>query len=155
MKLSIPTIALALLVCLAALTPGKAQVTTATFYGTVSDPSQAVLPGVTATMTNEGTGLATSKISDEKGEFAFTFLPAGTYTLKLELPGFKTFVNAGFQLGAAQNVRRTFTLEVGGVTDEVTVTGDAPLVNTVAAEQRQSYSRIQLTELPLANRDFT
>src|SRR5262249_39757087 len=143
MKVSVAAIALAMVLCLTALSPVTAQVTTATFYGIVTDPSQAVLPGVSATMTNEGTGLATSKISDEKGEFAFTFLPAGSYTLKLELPGFKTYVNAGFQLGAAQNVRRTFTLDVGGVTDEVTVTGEAPLVNTVAADQRQSYSRIQ------------
>jgi outer membrane receptor protein involved in Fe transport len=155
MRKSVFTISFVFLLCISGAGSAAGQVTTATFYGIVTDPSQAVLPGVSATMTNEGTGLATSKISDEKGEFAFTFLPAGSYTLKLELPGFKTYLSAGFQLGAAQNVRRTFALEIGGVTEEVTVTGEAPLVNTVAADQRQSYSRIQLTELPLANRDFT
>src|SRR5215510_12733856 len=99
MKVAVFTISLAgFLVLITALTPAMAQVTTATFYGSVTDPSQAVLPGVSATLTNEGTGLATSKVTDEKGEFAFTFLPAGSYTLKLELPGFKTYVNAGFQL---------------------------------------------------------
>jgi outer membrane receptor protein involved in Fe transport len=130
------------------------QVTTATFYGMVADSSQAVLPGASVTMTHEGTRATNTKITDEKGEFAFTFLPTGIYTLRIELPGFKTHVSADFELGAAQNVRRTFILEVGGVTEEVTVTSEAPLVNTVAPEQRQSYSRLQITELPLANRNF-
>jgi hypothetical protein len=142
-------------VLMIAVQPGLAQVTTATFYGIVTDSSQAVLPGASITMLNQGTGVSTNKLTDEKGEFAFTFLAPGSYTLKIEMPGFKTYLSSDFELGAAQNVRRTFNLEVGGVTEEVTVTGEAPLVNTVAAEQRQSYSRLQITELPLASRDFT
>src|SRR4029453_16448469 len=93
------TIICALILCFCTL-PGLAQVTTATVYGTVTDPSQAVLPGVTVTMTLVATGAITSKVTDEKGEFAFTFLTPGTYTVKLELPGFKTSVNSDFQLGA-------------------------------------------------------
>src|SRR5262245_35699089 len=100
------------MVLLVAASQGAAQVTTATFYGSVTDASEAVLPGVSITMTHEGTGIATSKVSDERGEFAFTFLQSGTYSLKLELPGFKTYLSSGFELGAAQNVRRKFVLEV-------------------------------------------
>lgn len=133
---------------------GHSQVTTATFYGIVTDSTQAVLPGASVVMKHEGTGATTTRLSDEKGEFAFTFLPTGVYTLQIEMPGFKIHQSEGFELGAAQNVRRTFVLEVGGVTDRVTVTSEAPLVNTVAPEQRQSYSRLQITELPLANRNF-
>ena len=138
-----------------AFSPVAAQVTTATFYGSVTDPSQALLPGVSVTMTHQGTGISTNKVTDEKGDFAFTFLPPGAYQLKLELPGFKTHVSTGFELGSAQNVRRNFVMDVGGVSDEITVTGEAALVNTVAPEQRLSYSQLQITELPLANRDFT
>ncbi len=134
---------------------GMAQVTTATFYGTVTDASGAILPGVTVTMVHQGTSAKTIKLTDELGEFAFTFLPAGSYTLTIELPGFKTHVSTDFSLGAAQNVRRTFVLEVGGVEERVTVTGEAPLVNTVTAQQRQDYSKLQVNELPLQNRDFT
>ena len=155
MRIAIRVMTVSVLLLLAMVMTATPQVTTATFYGIVTDSSQAVLPGTMVTMTEENTGLVTSKITDEKGEFAFTFLAAGSYTLKIELPGFKTYNNVGFKLGAAQNVRRTFNLEVGGVTDEVTVTGEAPLVNTVAADQRQSYSTEQIRELPLANRDFT
>jgi carboxypeptidase family protein/TonB-dependent receptor-like protein len=155
MKCSIRvTIWTAMLVA-AFVSAGVAQVTTATFYGSVTDSSQAVLPGASVTMAHQGTGATTNKITDEKGEFAFTFLPPGKYTLKIELPGFKTYVSSDFELGAAQNVRRTFALDVGAVTEQVTVTSDAPLVNTVAPDQRQSYSSLQITELPLANRDFT
>ncbi|PYS29119.1 MAG: hypothetical protein DMG11_10140 [Acidobacteria bacterium] len=146
---------IALLLLSVAVAPAVAQVTTATFYGTVTDSSQAVLPGASISMTHEGTAVVTTKVSDEKGEFAFTFLPPGPYTLKIELPGFKTYVNSGFELGAAQSVRRSFSLEVGGVAEQVTVTSEAPLVNTVASDQRLSYSKLQITELPLANRDFT
>src|SRR5215813_8810119 len=135
--------------------PAVAQVTTATFYGNVTDSSQAVIPGVTVTVTNRDTGVSTTKITDERGEFAFTFLPPGTYALKIELQGFKTYVNSNLQFGAAQNVRQTFTLQVGGAAEELTVTSEAPLVNAVAPDQRVSYSKLQLTELPLATRDFT
>src|SRR5437879_11072680 len=48
-------------------------------------------------MTHEGTAVVTTKVSDEKGEFAFTFLAPGAYTLRIELPGFKTYVNSGFE----------------------------------------------------------
>src|SRR5256712_8355660 len=130
---------IALLLLSVAVAPAVAQVTTATFYGTVTDSSQAVLPGARISMTHEGTAVVTTKVSDEKGEFAFTFLPPGPYTLKIELPGFKTYVNSGFELGAAQSVRRSFSLEVGGVAEQVTVTSEAPLVNTVASDQRLSY----------------
>src|SRR5262245_48371409 len=145
----------AVVVMLAAVTGTNAQVTTATFYGNVTDVSGAVLPGVTVTMVHKGTSATFTKLTDETGEFTFTFLPAGNYTVTLELPGFKTHVSTDFVLGAAQNVRRSFSLELGGVSEKVTVTGEAPLVNTVTAQQRSDYSTMQVNELPLQNRDFT
>src|SRR5262245_46245266 len=114
MKVSMKTTFWILFLLLSVALTSSAQVTTATFYGVVGDTSQAVLPGATVTMTHLGTGAANSKVTDEKGEFAFTFLPAGNYTLKIELPGFKTLLSSDFELGAAQNVRRIFNLEVGG-----------------------------------------
>ena len=149
------SVLVSVVVMLAAVTGSIAQVTTATFYGNVTDVSGAVLPGVTVTLVHQGTSATFTKLTDETGEFTFTFLAAGNYTVTLELPGFKTHVSTDFSLGAAQNVRRTFTLEVGGVSEKVTVTGEAPLVNTVSAQQRSDYSTMQVNELPLQNRDFT
>jgi hypothetical protein len=153
MNLTMRTTFVAVLLLLAALSFG--QVTTATFYGTVTDASQAVIPGVTVTLTHQGTGTVISKITDERGEFGFTFLQPGAYALKIELTGFKTYLNSGFELGGAQNVRQAFVLEVGGAADQVTVTGEVPLVNAVAPDQRTNYSNLEVREVPLNSRDFT
>jgi outer membrane receptor protein involved in Fe transport len=136
-------------------TQSWAQVTTSTFYGIVTDSSGAVLPNASVTLTHEGSGTVTTKVTDEAGEFVFNFLPIGIYTLKIKLQGFKTFENRGIELRAAQNIRRSFTLEVGEVSETVKVTGEAPLVNTVAPEQTQSFSSHEVKELPLARRNFT
>src|SRR5437867_8787543 len=134
---------------------GLAQRTTATFAGIVQDSTGAVLPGVEASLINEGTSAALQSVTNESGEFFLDFVPAGTYTLKLELPGFKSYESKGIPLGAAQSVRRTYTLEVGAVTDSVTVTGEAPLVNTLSPEQRLTLDTLQVTNLPMINRNVT
>jgi hypothetical protein len=132
-----------------------AQVTTATLYGIVRDQSGAVMPGADVTLTHEGTAQARQTLTGDTGEFVFTALPVGSYTLKIVLPGFKTYMNRGIELAAGQNVRQTYTLEVGGVAEAVTVEGSAPLVNTVSPEQRESIARLQVTELPLSRRNVT
>jgi hypothetical protein len=134
---------------------GMAQRTTATFAGIVQDPTGAVLPGVEASLTNEGTAGTLQAVTNETGEFLIDFVPPGTYTLKLSLPGFKGYESRGIPLGAAQNVRRTYSLEVGSITDNVTVTGEAPLVNTLSPEQRSTLDTLQVMNLPMVNRNVT
>jgi Carboxypeptidase regulatory-like domain len=92
---------------LAAVSIGISQGTTARLAGIVQDSTGAVLPGVEASLTNEGTSTALQTVTNESGEFLFDFIPAGTYTLKLALPGFKGFESRGIPLGAAQSLRRT------------------------------------------------
>src|SRR5437763_13046875 len=75
--------------------PLDAQVTTATVYGVVRDSTAAVLPGASITATNQGTAVTRETVTDERGEFALPALPYGRYTLKIELPGFKTYTNQG------------------------------------------------------------
>jgi len=133
----------------------QAQATTATFYGIVTDSAGAALSNANVTLIHEGTGAVGAKLTDAAGEFAFNFLPVGLYTLKIELQGFKTFVSNGLELRAAQNIRQAYTLEVGKLTETVKVTSEAPLVNTVAPEQTQSFSGLEVKELPLARRNFT
>jgi hypothetical protein len=130
------------------------QVTSATFYGMVSDPTGGVIPAATATLTNSGTGASYVRQTDTRGEFGFTFVPVGSYTLRIEAPGFKVLEERNINLGAAQNVRRNFSLEVGAVTETVEVTSAAPLVNTVSAEQRESIGTVQISELPLSRRSI-
>src|SRR5262245_17524430 len=133
----------------------RAQATTATFYGIVTDSSGAALPKAVVTLIHEGTGTVNTKVTDSTGEFAFNFLPVGLYRLRIEHQGFKTFESSGLELRAAQNIRQAYPLEVGNVTEMVKVTSEAPLVNMVAPEQTQSFSSLQVKELPLARRNFT
>jgi outer membrane receptor protein involved in Fe transport len=131
-----------------------AQVTTATVYGVVRDATGAVLPGATVMATNQGTNLSRDAITDERGEFALPALPAGRYTLKIELPGFKSYTNQGLDLGAGQIVRQTFSLEVGQVSENITVSESAPLVQTATAAQQESIGTLQVRDLPLARRNI-
>lgn len=135
--------------------PLAAQVTTATLYGVVHDATGAVMPGTSVTATNQGTNQSRDIVTDERGEFALPALPAGRYTLKIELPGFKTYINQGLELGAGRTVRQTFVLEVGQVAENITVAETAPLVATASAAQQTSLGTQQVTELPLARRNVT
>ena len=134
---------------------GWSQVTTARFYGIVTDPSGAVVTGATVILTNQDTGAATAKVTDGAGEFMFDFLRVGLYTLTIEAGGFKKFQSRGIELGAAQSVRQSFALEIGSATETVNVTAETVEVNTVNAEQRESFSTLQTTQLPLARRNYS
>src|SRR4030095_591044 len=96
------------------LSPSNArgQVTTATLYGVVHDASGAILPGVSVIVIHQGTTLTRDAVTDERGESALPALPAGPYTIKLELSGFKAYENQGLKLGAGQTVRQQVGLEV-------------------------------------------
>ncbi|MBM3793455.1 MAG: TonB-dependent receptor [Acidobacteria bacterium] len=131
----------------------EAQVTTATLYGIVTDPTGAVIAGAEATLTNEGTQGMLKQATSESGEFAFNFVPAGVYTLRIQANGFKVSSSKSIQLSAAENLRRTFPLEVGTVTESVEVSSSLALVNTVSAEQREAINATQVNELPLARRN--
>jgi hypothetical protein len=133
--------------------PCLAQVTTSTFLGTVTDPSGGVIVGANLTLTNQGTAAAITKTSGPDGSFEFDFLRIGTYRLKITAAGFKGLQTSDIELVAGASMRRTFALELGAVSETVSVEGTAPLVNTVSAEQSQSVSRMEASELPLAKRN--
>ena len=133
----------------------EAQVTTATLYGTVQDPTGSVVPGGRADLTNDDTGLTYSAPVGAEGDFVFNVLPVGTYTLRVESDGFKTYQSTGITLIASQVVRQTHVLEVGSLTETITVEGRPPLVNTEASEQRESLNSLKVRELPLARRNIT
>ena len=138
---------------LGTLLPALGQVTTSTFYGTVTDPTGGVVVGANVTLTNQGTAAVANKITGQGGDFVFDFLRVGTYRLKIEAAGFKSLETSDIDLQAGRNVRRTFTLELGAVTETVSVQGVAPLVNAVSAEQSHDVTRLEATELPLSKRN--
>jgi hypothetical protein len=141
------------LACLTTL--ALAQTTTANYAGIVVDNSGGVVPNAEVVLRNDGTGASLTKMTNENGEFVFNFVPVGSYTLTIARDGFKKYNNTGLRLEAAQNLRQTFTLEVGQVSDTVNVTAEAQLINTASPEQRESFSRLQMQNLPLALRNFS
>ena len=145
------------LACLAlcAALPALAQVTTATLYGRIMDPSGAAIPQAKILLTNEQTNATANGLSDAQGEFTIPFLSGGTYTISLTAQGFKAQKQIGVALSAGQRVGTEYRLELGNVAEVVEVSSSAPLINTVSAEQREGKSQVQVRELPLARRDWT
>src|SRR5262249_8279227 len=99
-----------------------AQSTTGRISGSVRDSSGAVLPGATVTVTQEGTGLARTTITDGVGNFVFVSLPVGSYTVTAELAGFKKALRTGYQLVADGRLTADFSLDVGQVAEVIQVT---------------------------------
>ena len=133
----------------------EAQVTTATVYGRVIDPSGAVIPGASVGASNEATGAEYSTVSGNGGEFTIAFLPAGTYSLAISAEGFRSYLETGLTLASGQRHNRDYGLELGATAETVTVTSEAPLMNTVNAEQDIALNQNQVAELPMINRDIT
>jgi len=133
----------------------QAQVTTATVYGNITDPTGAAIPSAPVTATNELTGATIVTQSNSAGEFTFTFLPVGRYTIAIEARGFKGQRRTGLDLVAGQSVRLNSTLELGPVSESVTISGRAPILDTASSEQQQTMSTMEVRELPLPKRDWT
>lgn len=115
---------LLLLSCLPAPETG-AQVVGARLEGIVKDASQAVIPGVAVTATNEGTAISYTGLTNDTGFYVFVNLPPGSYALACELQGFKRYVNKGILLKVGDAVSINIVLETGDVQTEVVVTAAA------------------------------
>ena len=97
---------------------------TATISGTVRDQSDAVLPGVTITVTQQDTGLTRTTVSNETGSYVLPNLPLGPYRLEATLQGFDTFTQTGIVLQVNGNPVVNPTMGVGAIAEEVQVTGE-------------------------------
>ena len=147
-----------LLVGLLAVAPAPAalaQTIVGQIAGVVTDASGAVLPGGTVTVTNDGTGLVRSAVTDDRGAWTITNLPVGRYSVKAELTGFRSAQQTGFELNADGRLTSNFKLEVGGVTetvDVVAVTGEK--VNTTSGELARTIDGSQVREVALNGRNY-
>ena len=144
----------ALLVSLLGAAAATAQTTTGRISGTVADVSGGVLPGVSVSVTNEGTGLTRTATSDGQGAYVFVDLPVGTYTVKSELAGFKSAVRTGNTLNADGRLTVDFRLEVGSVAESVEVTASGETVNTMSGEVARVVDSEQVQNLALNGRNY-
>src|SRR5215469_1542419 len=147
-------VAVLLLPLLAAVKPAAAQ-TAGTILGVVKDPSGAAVPNATVSLTSvERTDVRTTT-SGEDGAYRFSGVEPGHYNVKVESQGFKTQTMTGLTLDVAQELVANVTLEVGTSTQEVTVTGEAPVVNTTSSSLGGLVNDQQISELPLNGRNYS
>lgn len=128
--------------------------TTGSILGTVRDQSDAVLPGASVRATNQETGNVRTTVSGPAGQYRFQLLPVGTYDVESVLQGFQTEVRSGITLTIGRQAVVDFTLEVGDITQQVTVTGEAPLIETTTSTVSGVVDSQQMRDIPLNARSF-
>jgi hypothetical protein len=127
--------------------------TTGSIYGTVSDPQHGVLPGVDVTATNTLTNENRTATTNEIGNYNFPNLALGVYRVRAELPGFKTSIREGIEISLNRNARVDFRLEIGELSQTVTVESDAALVESSTNEMGALVDQRRVEQLPLNGRN--
>jgi len=123
--------------------------------GRVTDTSDAVIPGALVEIKNVDTGFTRTVTTGPQGDYRASELPLGQYQIEVSFAGFQKVNRTGIQLTSGRDAVVNFQLTVGEVQEIVTVTGDAPLVETTRADMGALITREQISELPLRNRDFS
>jgi Carboxypeptidase regulatory-like domain len=131
-----------------------AQTSTATILGVVRDASGALIPGVSITVKHTESGLTRTVISSERGSYNVPLLPVGAYEITTTMPGFKQEVRSGINVVVGQEAVVDLTLEVGAAAEQVTVSEEAPLVNTTTSPTSGVITEQQVKDLPLNGRSF-
>jgi hypothetical protein len=133
----------------------SAQVDTGSIFGTVKDESGGVLPGATVTITHEGQALTLSTVTRQDGTYIFTPIRTGAYTVEVEFQGFKKGVRRGITVAIQQQAVVDFSLQAGGLTEEVVVTGESPLLQTSTGTVGETLPSNVIENLPINGRDYT
>jgi len=136
------------------ISTASAQTYTATLTGTVSDPNGAALPNVKVTATNQGTKLEHTAQTSDSGVYTIPFLPVGEYVITVEATGFRRLVSNPITLEVNQTARVDLKLQVGEVSQEVTVEGIAPILQTENVTVGQVITGNTTVNLPLNGRSF-
>ena len=131
-----------------------AQVTTGTILGVVQDSSGAVLPGVSVMVKNVDTGITRTATTDEGGRYTLPDLTLGNYEVQGQLPGFQTEVRSGITLTVGREAVVNLALKVGQLTDRVTITEEAPLVESTTAAMSSLVDERTIRDLPLNGRSW-
>src|SRR5579863_7079512 len=151
---------LSLFLCLAVISactsPAWAQsATTGALTGVVSDPSGGVISGATVTLTSTTTGQVRTATTDASGNYKFSLIPPGTYSLKFEASGFKTSTISSITVSITETAVLNQKMEIGAQTSEVTVEATAETIQTQNATVGNLVGSQTVTTLPLSSRNYT
>jgi len=133
--------------------PNGLKAQEATLHGTVTDPSGAVIPGVSVTATNPNTGVTYRTLTNESGRYLIPALEPTTYTVSFEASGFRRVEQSGVLLEVDQRARLDMEMTIGELVEVVSVTADTSTVDTYGATFRDVVDSRRVEELPLNGRE--
>lgn len=139
---------------LALAAPALAQQGQSSVQGRVMDASGAALPGVTIVLTHEGSGVFRSLVSNSDGSYFATGLVPGPYRIEAELAGFRKYGRPGLLLQIGTTASIDLTLELGALEQNVTVTGESPLIDVRSTQVATNIDQQELAALPILNRNW-
>jgi len=131
-----------------------AQVSTADVVGTVTDASGAIVPGAKVVLTNVATQVQATAVSNSSGDYLFTYLVPGTYSLRAEATGFQALVLSNIVLAAGDRARENAPLKVGKISETVEVSAETPLLQRESSSIGSVIGEQDVQDLPLDGRNF-
>lgn len=134
--------------------PALAQQGQSSIQGRVSDSSGLALPGVTITVTHEGSGVFRNLVSNSDGSYFATGLVPGPYRVEAELAGFRKYLRQGLLLQIGTTASIDITLDIGTLEQNITVTGESPLVDVKSTQVATNIDQQELAALPILNRNW-
>src|SRR6185437_13754173 len=149
------TVLMVVLLSLCTVNQAAAQSTyTSQLTGVVSDNSGAVIPGASVTLTDQGTNIAANSVTNSSGIYLFTDVRPGTYTIRVDAHGLASEERKGVTLAVSQSATLNFSLKPQGVSETVTVTSEAPLLDTGNASLGTDVTNQYVRDIPLSNRSM-
>src|SRR5260370_6089276 len=143
-----------MLILAAAVVAASAQTVGASLQGVISDQSSGVLPNAAVLILNLGTGARHTLVTDENGLWRAPALPPGEYEIRASAPGFQTIIRQNVRLQVGQSAVVDLRMEVGAVTSEIKVQGEATPINLVNGALSGPVDQKQMRDLPLNARSF-
>ncbi|MBI4851710.1 MAG: TonB-dependent receptor [Acidobacteria bacterium] len=132
----------------------QSQATTGLIQGNITDIEGASIGGVDVTVKNTDTGIERAVVTDDAGRFTVPLLPLGKYRVTARANGFSTLVRDGLELTIGKTLNLSLQLQIASTTDVVTITAEAPVVETGRNEQSTLIDNRSVENLPINGRDF-
>jgi hypothetical protein len=140
---------------LLAVTPAFSQAVFGSIFGTVTDPQGAAVSGATVTVTDTSKGTSDTATTNESGNFSVTHLIPDTYSVTVEVKGFKKYEQKTVSVSADASARVDAQIQLGSENQTVEVTGEAPQLETDRADIAVTFNQTYVEDLPVLNRNFT
>src|SRR5262249_7644424 len=154
MKRNVHAFRFLIAICVQFVAPLVAQLDTGTITVAVKDPSGSAVPGASVVLRNENTGIEVrSGATNEQGNFSAALIPSGRYSVHVEARGFKSYQQSGMYLQVNEQLTVQVPLQVGELSEQVSVTGAAPMVESTSGVIRETIDRVRVSELPLNGRN--